>query len=365
MDERITPRLTALPVEVLEIITSYLPNSDIKNLRLVSTLGFSLRLRIERVYLSANLLNIRVLKDIADSGIYRCRVTELIWDDTYLWDTDIKKDKLCYDNKRGVPEWYVHYSSWHSYQLDERSKSPDLEAQKLSWEESYAYYLYLWRQQQLVLSSDIDFLAFSYALKRFPCLHKLTISTRAHGCLFEPFHQTPMIRAFPDGFIYPGYYYLQEHQTAAYLRQGDTDRSETECTTQRRGFAAALQMLSEDGDHKISELFIEQFVECDSSINRDLESIGHTRVNFISLLKRPEFRTLSLHLQRECKCLGCRRYRCGSMGDFKRIFPGSPESWSWETSLSRDGNEFRSTVSKTMLCTSVEEEAVHKVPDKV
>ncbi|KAM0351909.1 hypothetical protein ACHAPU_002423 [Fusarium lateritium] len=358
MDKGIAPRLAALPVEILEIITSYLPNRDIKNLRLTSTFGFSLRMRIERVYLSANLLNIRILKNIADSEVYRRRVTELIWDDTYLSDPDIEKKELGlsfrYDKERRCPEWYVHDSNWHSYQMDEKKNSPDLEAQKMSWEESYSYYLYLSRQQQLVTSSNIDVLAFSHALERFPCLSKVTISTKAHGRLFEPVHQTPMIREFPEGFIYPGGYSLHTPQKAEYLWRDDPDRSKKEYTAHRRGFAAALHVLSRDGDHKVSEFIIEEYAEFDGSwINPDLESPGHTRDDFVSLLKRPKFRSLGIHLERECKCLVCRGDRFENIEGFKHIF--ALESWSWETSLSHGRQESRWTGSKTLLGTSLEE----------
>jgi hypothetical protein len=71
-----------LPVELWSAILSHLPNRDIKTLRLVSKQSCnSVELRLQRVFLSANPLNIKVFRAIADHEKFRHKITEIIWDD--------------------------------------------------------------------------------------------------------------------------------------------------------------------------------------------------------------------------------------------------------------------------------------------
>lgn len=79
---------TTLPTLLFELwgcIASYLSSSDIKNLRL-SCVQFKNApiLRIDRVFLSANPLNVEVFRCIADHDKFRHSVTEIIWDDARL-----------------------------------------------------------------------------------------------------------------------------------------------------------------------------------------------------------------------------------------------------------------------------------------
>lgn len=70
------------------MVESYLPNRDIKNLRLVSRDFLNtFRLRLDRVFLSANTLNIEVFRSIADHETFRHHVVEIIWDDSLLVET--------------------------------------------------------------------------------------------------------------------------------------------------------------------------------------------------------------------------------------------------------------------------------------
>jgi hypothetical protein len=70
-------------------------------------------------------------------------------------------------------------------------------AAAMSPEDSYPYYYNLADQQHQVHLSRADVDAFVYAMERFPSLYHVTISARAHGRLFMPRYETPMIRAFP------------------------------------------------------------------------------------------------------------------------------------------------------------------------
>ena len=71
-----------LPWELWRIIEIYLSNSDIKSMRLASRQFITaVELRFPRVFLSANPLNIKVFRAVADHNRFRHAVREIVWDD--------------------------------------------------------------------------------------------------------------------------------------------------------------------------------------------------------------------------------------------------------------------------------------------
>ena len=77
--------LSSLPNELVSIICGLLPNRDIKNLRLVcSHLGAVARLRLDRVFLSANPRNVDVFNAIAAHDVFRNQIVEIVWDCPHL-----------------------------------------------------------------------------------------------------------------------------------------------------------------------------------------------------------------------------------------------------------------------------------------
>ncbi|KAH7168998.1 hypothetical protein DER46DRAFT_572919 [Fusarium sp. MPI-SDFR-AT-0072] len=197
MSDQRQRNLAAIPVEVLNHITSF---------------GSTVLLHLKRVFLSANLLNVKVLQEIANSDKYRKGVAELIWDDTSFGSVENQQHQ-------------VHVSR-----------------------------------------ADID--AFVYALERFPSLSRVTITSRAHGRLFMPRYETPMIRAFPYGFVYP----LPAHR----VFDTDTDflwdpkeLSVTPKLITRRVFCSAPRMLAKREKHKVVEFVVEDHAYTDG-VNIDL-----------------------------------------------------------------------------------------------
>lgn len=360
MDQKKPPKLSALPFEVLEMITSNLENGDLKNLRLTSTLGFAIRLHIKRVYLSANPLNIKVLKAIADNDLYRNDVRELIWDESYLRNANElvspnpkkRQSKLSkgFDPVRRCPKWYVRDSHSHlksSYDRGENPFLPKLGKQEMSWEESYRYYYDLAKQQRAVISSNADVKAFSYVLDHFPFLSKITISSNAHGRLFVPLYHTPMIRAFPTGFVYPGPVHVYQDQRSQFLWQGDNNGPRKKYTIQRRGLCAALRMLAKHGDHKVSELIIEEYEEVDRDwMLVDVKTPGHTRDDLATLIKRPDFHTLTLKVNRKTYRWGVAEVLDEMRELFRAIF-GLPSTWSFHSLAGCRSQNIRLTCSRT------------------
>ncbi|KAL6690471.1 hypothetical protein J3F84DRAFT_389425 [Trichoderma pleuroticola] len=224
--------LTGLPCELLGDIVSRLENSDIKNLRLsCKLLASTAALRINRVFLSANPLNVHVFRAIADHEEYRRRVTEIVYDDARLprsafeaqairrpemlipspltlWEAEFQPTAEEADGewfqtarKENLREIDSHNSHTKG-QWDSPARTAQAESQ-MSYQASWAYYQDLVRQQDEVIASGSDEEAFLYGLRRFPSLRTVTVTPAAHGMLFSPLHMTPMIRALPFGFNYP------------------------------------------------------------------------------------------------------------------------------------------------------------------
>ncbi|KAL7900938.1 hypothetical protein HDV63DRAFT_402331 [Trichoderma sp. SZMC 28014] len=219
--------LVLLPPEIIENILSSLDNRSIKSLRLTCPrLGATAALRIDRVFLSANPLNIQVFRAIADHDMLRHRIVEIIYDDARLWRNGAEADEArypgdpCYmyslyhENEELQVEWFENERNGNLYKLTERQRNEDPKRPEhvalarrvhaeLPLEESWAFYQMLLRQQEDVIANGADADALRYGLQRFPALRKVTGTPATHGRLFTPLYEPPMIRAFPYGFNYP------------------------------------------------------------------------------------------------------------------------------------------------------------------
>lgn len=114
-----------LPFELWSSISSHLPNSDIKSMRLVCKRFHNVaRLRLHRVFLSANLLNIKVFRAITDHNTFRHGVTEIVWDDSrflkgprrFIYAPDrndelITDDDKSEDEAESAPGWTYEHST--------------------------------------------------------------------------------------------------------------------------------------------------------------------------------------------------------------------------------------------------------------
>ncbi|KAJ5975149.1 hypothetical protein N7481_008856 [Penicillium waksmanii] len=219
--------LLCLPVELISIICSYFPNSGIKSLRLACTkIKEIAQLRLTRVFLSANPINIRVFRAVADHDQFRSQITEIIYDDAHfppfpepdiyemeeIMQMDDPEAGLI-DDEEGCPHWFVkvclenltNMKYRKNFDLDrpghilrarQANAQPPL---RICWQ----YYQNIHMQQSDTMKLKRDEEAFIYGLKQFPSLKRVTITTATHGHLYEPLYETPMIRAFPYGLNYP------------------------------------------------------------------------------------------------------------------------------------------------------------------
>ncbi|KAF4339598.1 hypothetical protein FBEOM_6474 [Fusarium beomiforme] len=224
-----SPAFQTLPNELVGAICALLCNRDIKSLRLTSrALGDKSPLRFDSVFISPNPRNVEVLLAVANYKVFRYCVKEIIWDDAVLMripstdgdgpcgysaDENDPDDYAANKDKEGISRDFVRLCkesiSLIRGRLHEKNKyQGENEVQKqvdnlMPSRDSLAHYTDLFYQQREVLLSSADEEAFRYAVQQFPQLTKVTVTPAAHGFLFMPLYKTPMIRAFPSGFVYP------------------------------------------------------------------------------------------------------------------------------------------------------------------
>ncbi|CAM1509827.1 Fc.00g001620.m01.CDS01 [Cosmosporella sp. VM-42] len=314
--------LDRLPTELLRDIFARLPNRDLKSLRLsCKFVRDRAPLRITRVFISANPRNVQVLRAIADHETFRKGITEIIWDDACLsksWeseDSDLSDDSLDSDDELACPERFAKACKESVWILESRkgfdierpdhvARSKQLAAQ-IPLSQSWAHYQELLHQQDEVIASESDVHAFRYGLQRFPSLRRITITPATHGFTFEPLYETPMIRSFPYGFIYPlprGWPTAGDTETeprACGWDEGD-DRhglSNEEMKNQWRGFRIIARVLAQrDLQHQISELVLDVH-HLNTGLNCHIfDQPCEEYDNLVTLLRRPGFRRIDLSL---------------------------------------------------------------------
>lgn len=69
-------------------------------------------------------------------------------------------------------------------------------------EGAWAYYQQLVQQQRDVLVSKAHIIALEKHIGSFLALQRIVITPAAHGWIYNPLYETPMIRAFLRGFNY-------------------------------------------------------------------------------------------------------------------------------------------------------------------
>lgn len=308
------PLLPTLPPELIGNLVSLLDNRSIKSLRLTCRHFSAIKLRISRVFLSANPLNIRVLRSIADHDVYRQGIVELIYDDARLYhsradqgDNALLRDAswVDFDRRMTTLEWFQGERDLnlgdleHRESTDEPNRPKDLRVYRqvhaeLSLQESWAYYQELLRQQDDVIARGADVEAFRYALQQFPALQTVTVTPAAHGWLFTPLYETPMIRAFPYGFNYPiprGWPVTRCGEDGERLAPWEDSK------TRWRGYCLLTKVLAQERQHhRVSELRIDSHLLQSGLSCRLFEQTSQEYLDFITCLQHPNMKKLHLSL---------------------------------------------------------------------
>lgn len=306
-----------LPGELFATVTSYLPNCAIKNLRLsCRALRHKAELRLDRVFLSANPRNVEVLRAVADHETFRQHVVEIIWDDALLvshipgrHDHLVRpgENRLPWESAppAGCPGWYHQACEQNINDLRRVNNSdhPDyvvvkqfMDAQ-LAPDVSWKRYRELLRQQDEVLASEADVEALRYGLERFPALARITITPAAHGMLFVPLYETPMIRALLKGFNYPiprGWPTPERGDQPYYVRNWNEDK------TKWRGFSVVVRELANtQKDHGVTELVLDAHY-LNTGLNCHVfDGSNEDYDNLVKVLQRPGFSRIDLALLAE------------------------------------------------------------------
>ncbi|KAF5228637.1 hypothetical protein FAUST_10942 [Fusarium austroamericanum] len=285
-----TPVFQELPNELLKSVFDLLPNRDIKNLRLTCRyLSHHAPLRLDRVFISANPLNIEVFLAVANHNSFRHKVKEIIWDDATFKSLGSSGNDLDFNYSSDEDE-----TDDNDYQGSSRFQQLCREAIEDA-ESRLNHYTQLLKGQNDIFESGADKQAFQYALQasRFPNLTKVTVTPAVHGFLFFPLYETPMIRAFPYGFIYP----IPRGWTCA----GNVDvpqRAEPwEEDKQRkwRGVQIVLELLADPQvAHNISELSFDNYKLLTGFNHRVFDQPNEEYNNLCRILERPGFKSITL-----------------------------------------------------------------------
>jgi hypothetical protein len=340
-----SPPLMGLPHELLADIVNRLENSEIKNLRLsCKRLASISTLRISRVFLSANPLNVKVFRAIADHEVFRHGVIEIIYDDARLprsayedsstrrpelllhdpsHDLGVQTNENWFENERqkNIKEIYRHnvhtQGQWGSLARVKQA------ANEMSRQASWIYYQDLVHQQDEVIASGADIEALRYGLRRFPSLQTVTITPAAHGLSFSPLYKTPMIRAFPFGFNYPlprGWPTRRERQpslaAAPWVNEENSVWAERVRAKWRGCQIVARVLAQERGHHRVSGLLIDSNQLLTGLSCRLFEQPCEAYTDIASILGHPGLRRLhlSFHIDAQ-QCYDWPAFRSGLLRD--------------------------------------------------
>ncbi|CAG7563199.1 unnamed protein product [Fusarium equiseti] len=317
------PKLLQLPKELRDSIYIHLDNGDIKNLRATcSAMNRDVPLRPTRVFLSANSLNIKVFRAVADHDILRHSVTEIVWDDARLNTEPDYEDRGLPRQQPGCTSWFCS-SPFRPWWFKRRSvdtwySEHDLKApfNIWSWHSPCICYKALIKDQMQIIASNFDIETFKYGLRRFPSLKRVTITPSTHGTKLNPLYKTPMIKALPPGFscptprAWPGRALMSYTEALAWIDQDGPFNPYQEmyginCTAESyrskwRGYRAATRALAEDKQHHVTELVVGGN-EVGSGINCHIFDQPCVEYNdLVNLLQRPGFSHLSLDLFTGC-----------------------------------------------------------------
>ncbi|KAL6355274.1 hypothetical protein LRP88_10860 [Fusarium phalaenopsidis] len=312
--------LIHLPPELLEQILSGLPNSDIKSLRLTcARLHRFTQLRLSRIFLSPNPLNVSVFRAVADHEEFRKKIVEIIYDDARLAYSHETRDDEYYEDEdededdigdvHGVPVWYrriysENYDFVKTYGSGDVKRSHHLEVQErfkapLSLAESFKLHQKLVQEQEHVIATNSDADALKYGLPRFPNLRTITLTPVAHGQPHRPFYPTPMIRSLPRGLIYPiprGWPVAEEQSNRPYAKSWDGEEkakwrgfclvTQAVAQHQRENPAAGISEFIVDSNQLLTGINCRIFDEAENSEYKDL----------VTILARPGFSRIDLSL---------------------------------------------------------------------
>ncbi|KAF6823955.1 hypothetical protein CMUS01_10470 [Colletotrichum musicola] len=337
------------PFEIAASILSHLDNRDLKSLRLTNKRLAGViapHLRFERVFISANPLDVAVFRSISGHETFRHRVLEIVWDDA-------RYEKPPPPDPRIGDEWDFYYEDY----MEEEDEETD-ESERPKWPPAHGVPFWFFRQCE----DNIEYLEYrrQWDVKTLP--HHLEATRQLEAQLpldvayahyvelltqqDEPLYPTPAIRALPNAFIYP----LPRGWPAEKgdNRSPDADWDREGSKDRWRSLLHVLSSLARQDDTKIQELIVGG-TEVWSGLTCGLFCASEPCVeydNLISVIKKPGFMTLRLSVmataQDNLNYLGFRT------GRLRKALEADLRHFSFETD-EEGGHEHRSYPSHWVL----------------
>ncbi|VUC34893.1 unnamed protein product [Clonostachys rosea] len=298
------PFFLELPMEILNQISSALPNSALKELRLTCSFAHTVfRLRFNRVFLSRNKHDLDVFFQVANSETFRHQIVELVWDQSRFCLGKINRHRGLH-NLTPFESQYELATELVRFQRDRVTNTGCFTSDDPLFVGGYRisddclarFYKSVQLGRETGEQSDHDALALEHNIHRFPSLRRITISHATNGWLFEPFYETPLVRKFPFDFLYsversdlPIEPVAPSIPAGALARWGGYSKA-------THGYRAVFKALAVAKQLQIEELVIETPGGISCGIPYDFFMLGMTSdyLNFIELLRRPQLRRFDL-----------------------------------------------------------------------
>ncbi|KAM0511261.1 hypothetical protein ACHAPE_010071 [Trichoderma viride] len=300
-----------VPWELVEHIVGHLDNRSIKSLRLTCRLFGTLKLRINRVFISPYTTDIQTFYAIAASDVYRPDIVEVVYDDAFVGY--LLEDGVSIHTLPASDSMYMSTDlMWLQIELNEnereirrrfgnnagvlpkRIRKAQRAGGKISVEDASQFWLRLEKEQMRNILVAADATAFRYALRHLPALQTITVTPAAHGVPFAPLYETPLIRSIPFGMNYPlprGWPTRRGGHPIRLTERWEEDKAIW------RGLNMVTKILAEEKQHHhVSEFFIDAHYLNTGLICHFFEQKCEEYNNFRTVLQQPNFKKLQLSL---------------------------------------------------------------------
>lgn len=308
-------RLSILPPEVQLVLAGFIPNRDIKSLRLTCKQASKTFLpRFDRVFISPNRRALDIFKAIAEDERFRHQVREIAWDDCrfYAWNTyDMNRwgDYCRYSDSVRTLETFTNELQKYLDGLESFGNPPDDDpdvpwlsphedkdnrwgtcttCNPVDYEASFKRYEKLFREQDAIIREEEDRVVFRLGLAAFPRLRTVTITNGVYQ--LNDKCKTPLAVDILPGIVIPERWAWPSGFSANFPSHPWLQVSKI-----YRGFTVATEELA-NGTHQIENFIVRDEDErgCSGIGQQLLKPRNRTLESFQALVARPGLKRLEL-----------------------------------------------------------------------